>query len=95
MFEGVLSLIDAGAVPGGTERNVAAAAAYASWSAGVSNTLRTALADAQTSGGLLMAVASTAAASLLADLHAIDVEASEVGEICDGVPGTIAIEHDD
>src|SRR5207249_6733542 len=47
-----------GAIPGGTERNAASIADTVRFAAGVDQTARLLLADAQTSGGLLIAVAA-------------------------------------
>jgi selenide,water dikinase len=54
LLEGVLSLAAAGTVPGGSKRNLAYAGAIADFSAEVPEPLRLVLADAQTSGGLLL-----------------------------------------
>ena len=51
----VLSLIDEGCVPGGTKANLEAAS-NTSFAAGIPDSLKLLLADAQTSGGLLLAV---------------------------------------
>lgn len=51
----VLSLIDEGCVPGGTKANLEAAS-NTSFAAGVPDSLKLLLADAQTSGGLLLSV---------------------------------------
>jgi selenide,water dikinase len=56
-------------VPGGTRRNLASVEAVVDWSARVSTEQQLVLADAQTSGGLLMAVDPAAAEALIADLH--------------------------
>ncbi len=60
MFERVMMLIERGAVPGGTVRNLEAASEYTDWGT-VSDGGKTLAADAQTSGGLLLAVAPDAA----------------------------------
>jgi selenide,water dikinase len=57
-------------VPGGTRRNLAAVAPVVEWSERLTEVDRLVLADAQTSGGLLIAVAAESADALLADLHA-------------------------
>jgi selenide,water dikinase len=72
-------LAAAGAVPGGTVRNVEAAREYARWSDGIPDALRTVLADAQTSGGLLVAVAPDAAPQLLGELAARRTLGVEIG----------------
>lgn len=53
---GVLPLIESGCVPGGTHQNLAAADSSVRWN-GVPDAARLLLADAQTSGGLLLCVA--------------------------------------
>jgi selenide,water dikinase len=63
-------------VPGGTRRNLASVATLVEWSERLSDDQRLVLADAQTSGGLLIAVAPTAADALLADLKARGVTAA-------------------
>jgi selenide,water dikinase len=65
-------------VPGGTRRNLAAVEPSVDWSERLEPAHRLILADAQTSGGLLMAVAPAAADALLADLHARGVHAARL-----------------
>src|SRR5207249_11095021 len=57
-----------GAIPGGTTRNVAGVADAVTYADGVDGTTRLLLADAQTSGGLLIAVAPDRADTLVAAL---------------------------
>lgn len=52
----VIPLIEAGCIPGGTKRNLAYAEAVTEFSSGVTAAQRTLLADAQTSGGLMLCV---------------------------------------
>jgi len=56
LMDRVLDLIAAGCVPGGTRSNVATHATFATFADGVPDALRIALSDAQTSGGLLVAL---------------------------------------
>jgi selenide, water dikinase len=56
LSEQVLELIRGGVVPGGTKGNLRHAEAYTHFSDSVSPELRLLLADAQTSGGLLLAI---------------------------------------
>src|SRR5207237_125877 len=80
-----------GAVPGGTERNAASVADAVSFAAGVDRTARLLLADAQTSGGLLIAVAAERADALVAALRREATPAADViGRVVTGAPGTIA-----
>jgi selenide,water dikinase len=53
-----------GAVPGGTRRNLASVESFMDWSERITPTQQLVLADAQTSGGLLMAVDPSAVAAL-------------------------------
>jgi len=53
----VLSLIADGCVPGGTKKNLATSARYTHFADSVSSDMQLLLADAQTSGGLLVAIA--------------------------------------
>lgn len=81
-FDRVDELIGKGAVPGGTERNLEAAAEYADWADGIGDRIRTLLCDAQTSGGLLVAVAPSATDALLDALARHEAPAAAViGEI--------------
>jgi selenide, water dikinase len=78
-------------VPGGTRRNLASVAGFMEWSESVTPEQQLVLADAQTSGGLLMAVASEAVDALMADLHATGVPAATVlGHFTDNA-GRIAV----
>jgi len=63
-------------VPGGTRRNLASVTPLVEWSKQISAEQQLVLADAQTSGGLLMAVDPAAAEALLADLHARGIAAA-------------------
>ena len=91
-FAKVLELIDKGMVPGGTERNLTAAEEYTTWN-DVTRTTRTLLADAQTSGGLLIAVAPDRADDLRNALLARQVLAvATIGEVVAGAPGTITVD---
>jgi len=70
-------------VPGGTRRNLASVESLSrvEWSERLDEFHRLILADAQTSGGLLMAVEPAAFNALIADLHARGVHiATRIGE---------------
>jgi len=82
LFEQVPELVEKGAVPGGTKRNLEAAARFTSFGPKVTNTDRIWLSDAQTSGGLLIAVSADQAERLLSALQEQDTPAASViGEI--------------
>lgn len=89
----VMGLLDAGYVPGGTERNVQQSEAYA-WGPTGDLDLRTRLllADAQTSGGLLVALPEGRAGALVRDLRAIGLPAARIGSIESGAAGVVIVE---
>ena len=85
LFERVPELIAQGAVPGGTTRNLEAAARFSSYDAGLTDVERTWLSDAQTSGGLLIAVAADAVDRLVAALgRQATPAAAVIGSITQG-----------
>jgi selenide,water dikinase len=87
----VLALAEAGLVPGGTRRNLRAIAAAVQWDPALPEPLRTAIGDAQTSGGLL--VATPEGPALMAALARAGVAgAAAIGEIVAEDPqGTIEV----
>jgi len=64
-----LPFADRDVVPGGTRRNLASIEPFMDWSERINPVQQLVLADAQTSGGLLMAVDPAAADALLEDLR--------------------------
>ncbi len=81
-----------GAVPGGTQRNLASLADAVSFAAAVEETTRVLLCDAQTSGGLLIAVAPGSAAALVAALERVQAPAAAlIGRVVAGPPGRVAV----
>lgn len=88
---GAAELFEADHVPGGTRRNLADAAERVSYGAGVDETARILLSDAQTSGGLLISCPAARTPALLAELEAHGEPATVVGEFVDGPPGTISV----
>jgi selenide,water dikinase len=71
-------------VPGGTRRNLESVFSSVDWSERLSDDQRLVLADAQTSGGLLIAVAPDAADALVTDLKARNVAATtRIGTLTD------------
>lgn len=93
VFHGVREAAEKGAIPGGTERNRKATDQFTLWSASVPDLDRIILNDAQTSGGLLIAVDSSRAAGLVATLRYLGepVTAAVIGEITAKEPGTIGV----
>ena len=80
VIDGVRELLAAGMVAGGTQRNHAFVSESVDWG-GLAEDEQLLLADAQTSGGLLLAVAPEAAPDLVQALRAHDtLAAAIVGE---------------
>lgn len=91
ILEPAWDLVRERVVPGGTYRNRRAAETYVRWHPEVSEEARLLLCDAQTSGGLLIAVPADRLPSLLEALRARGVRAAEFGEIVDRRSGTIEV----
>jgi selenide,water dikinase len=85
VLEGVAELAAADVVPGGSKANLAWVQPHLTVAPGAALPAIV-LADAQTNGGLLAAVAPEAAAGLLAQLAAAGVSAADVGEVLAGPP---------
>jgi selenide,water dikinase len=78
-----MDLAQRGAVPGGTTRNLEAAHGYTRFDPSIPEPARILLADAQTSGGLLIAVDGAAAGRLTAELGARGAGNAVIGEVMD------------
>lgn len=93
LLPGVRPLAEAGRLPGGSRRNLASVEATTVFDAALGDVDRLLLADAQTSGGLLLAVADAALDPLLAALRAAATPAAAViGTVTAGTPGTIRVD---
>lgn len=89
---GVRALATAGHVPGGTRRNLESLADAARFDPSLDEIERLILADAQTSGGLLIAVPRAAAGRLQAELRDRGaLAAAVVGSVLSGTPGSLTI----
>jgi selenide,water dikinase len=87
VFGGVRELVIRGAIAGGTRRNLQAAERYTQYAQGVEEADRVILNDAQTSGGLLIAVAAEAAGRMVDALGREGTPAAAViGELVAGGP---------
>ena len=87
---GVEAMLAAGEVPGGTRRNLDHVRPHLS-ADGVPESDLVLLADAQTSGGLLLSMEPTAAEEVVARLRGDGHAAAVVGRVRDGAPGGIAV----
>jgi selenide,water dikinase len=91
VIDGVRDLLAAGMVAGGTKRNHAFVDPDVDW-AGLSEDEQLLLADAQTSGGLLLAVEPSRAGALVTALDRRGTPAAAViGHTVEGAPGRIGI----
>jgi len=84
------ALAERGLSPGGSRRNLEAASAYTDFG-GADEPTRLLLADAQTSGGLLVAIAPARAAALEEALAGRGVPVHRVGALGAGTAGAIAV----
>ena len=88
---GAEMLAEAGEVPGGTRSNERFLASRVRWPAHLSPARQTLLCDAQTSGGLLIALPGKDVELLLGALTARGVAGAVVGELTEGEPGSIVV----
>ena len=91
VLDGVVDLVAGGHVPGGTRRNQDDAAESVSYAAEVDEATRTLLADAQTSGGLVIASPPGRTAALLAELEARGEQGTVFGRVAEGPAGRIEV----
>ena len=93
LLPGVADLAGAGCVPGGTKRNLEDLGQDVMWDDGLSEAQRIILCDAQTSGGLLIAVPAARAERLLAELAVEATPAAAViGRVVEGPAGQITVQ---
>jgi len=89
---GAETLISANVVPGGTRDNLAYVEPHMIWGEAVSQTQKLLLADAQTSGGLLIAVPSERLEALLEALDERGVDpVAHIGQFTQPGPGRITV----
>jgi len=80
----VLELIESGVIPGGTRHNAETHAEFTDFASSVPDAVRVGLSDAQTSGGLLISIASDALGTLVLELQKRDTLAAVIGEVREG-----------
>ena len=90
LYPGLSELIADDCVPGGTRDNLAEHARFTRYDDAVPEWLRIALSDAQTSGGLLMALPRADAEAVLAELAYLGT-AAIIGDVLDGPAGTVFV----
>lgn len=91
-LEAAVAYVSEGIAPGGTHANRRFLEASVDWGEGITEPDQLLMCDAQTSGGLLIAVAAERVEALLAALGERGVRwATEVGELVTDHPGRIAV----
>lgn len=91
LLPGARKLAEAGHVPGGSRRNLADLGTSLEFDDGVDEVTRLLLADAQTSGGLLMAVPGDRVDDLICRLEGTTPVAANIGQVLEGSPGRIHV----
>ena len=84
LIEGVYELAEQGFIPGGTRRNLEAVMNNVTWEDGIPAISQLLLADAQTSGGLLISISEENLPKLREGLQKRGVEFAEIGEMVEG-----------
>jgi len=93
LLPGVLACVSQGVIPGSVERNRESCGAAVTLGGNVSDTMLDVCMDAQTSGGLLIAVAEPEAGRLVAQLHADGIaEAAIIGKVRGRGSGRVFLE---
>lgn len=91
-IQGVRELVEAGHVPGGTGRNMESAAEWVRWSEDITSEDQILMCDAQTSGGLLIAVDRSKSPRLLDELHTAGIsDAKVIGEVVASTKNSIEV----
>jgi selenide,water dikinase len=81
VIPGTRELIAKGIAPGGTHRNLESVKSVVDWCSGITEVDQLLLCDAQTSGGLLIAVPRERLETLLGNLNAVGVEGTVIGQM--------------
>jgi len=92
IMNGARALLEAGHVPAGTKRNGTDVANDVDFSDSVDPSMRVLLADAQTSGGLLMCVSPGALDGVLIEMTVRGIPAAIIGQVVEGSPGRIRVD---
>jgi selenide,water dikinase len=88
----VRDLAQAGLAPAGSKRNLEYATPHTQFGDGVAEVDRLILSDAQTSGGLLIAVPPDRESTLIAELEHNETPArARIGALCAGRSGSIEV----
>jgi selenide,water dikinase len=92
LLPAALELAARGFVPAGTTRNLTDIADDIAWAKSIDEPMRIVLCDAQTSGGLLIAVPAARADALIEALRKSETPVAErIGEVIEGAPGATEV----
>jgi selenide,water dikinase len=91
VLPGVWDLAKRDAVPGGSRNNQRYLTEHVTWHEGIKPEEQVVLCDAQTSGGLLIAVPPRRRSRLMAALRRRGILAPEIGKLMRGTPGRITV----
>lgn len=91
LLAGVMGLAEGGHLPGGARRNLEFLESWVAFDPSLPAAVRAVLADPQTSGGLLIAVAPGGVDALAAALAGVGAKAHQIGSLVAGAPGRIAV----
>jgi selenide,water dikinase len=91
VLAGTRELAEQGQVPGGSRRNLDDLAADVHFDSEVDDTTRLIFGDAQTSGGLLIAVPPERVEALLRGLASVAPGSAVIGRVTEGEPGRIEV----
>jgi selenide,water dikinase len=92
VIDGARALAEAGQIPGGSKRNRTFVEPSVRFEDEVDEVTRMLLADAQTSGGMLIACPPDSLVTLLAAMKDGGTPIWEIGAVTDGAAGTIEVE---
>jgi selenide,water dikinase len=85
-FADAVRLAEMSKVPGGTRANLRSFGPYIRWRAGVTDTEKYLLNDAQTSGGLLIFLPSEKRDKLVSELQGDGILAAHIGDVSEEIP---------
>lgn len=89
LIDGARRFYEQGKVPGGTKRNLAHFGPHARFDAALGDAEKFLVADAQTSGGLLVAIEERNAAAFEAALRSRALPVHRIGTVVSGEPGVV------
>lgn len=87
ILQSAWGFVAAGAIPGGSRNNLLHVEAHIDWAPDISESMKFLLADAQTSGGLLISLPAEDAADLVRMMHESGMDAAAIiGQVATGEP---------